>query len=788
MRSLAKNPAFTIAVITLLALGIGANTAIFSLIKAVLLQKLPVRQPDRLVLFNLKPPSRSAYYMIPQATYRQIRDANSVFDGFAAVTFPGITLGDNQPEGVNGLMVSGNFFDTLGLNAILGRLIQPDDDRADVCVIGYRLWQRRYGSDPAVINRTIHVNGQPFTVIGVTPKQFFGLSEYSEMEISVPLAAPGMGGYRVNPVQTFGRLKPGVAIGQAQASLDALNRRISKSDVSVLLRPGKQGLSTLRSQYERPLLMWMAMAGLVLLIACANVANLLMAKASGRARDIAIRLALGAGRARLIRQLLAESTRLVFIGAGAGMVLAWWADHALLALAPRPASGGPLMLDVNPDWRVLLFTLAVAIPVSLLCGIAPAIRLTSQAPGPVIKGTAGMPAPGRISFTNALVVAQVALSLVLAISAGLFVRSLENLRSVDAGLNPNGLVVLTINSGSAGYSIVESRRFFEEIVERARHTPGVLAASPGFISPLSGGFAITSVHVPGYQLSHDEPDSFNENWIGADYFQVLGTPLLEGRTLSDQDGATSDVAMINEKAAKHFWPHQSAIGKHAIIGEKDDKTDPAKDYEIVGVVKDVKNESLRDDARPAVYLPFRQNHRPYMTLHVRVAGETAPVMSALIREIHAIDPNLPAFNVTTTAAQLDRSLVLDRLMAMLTSLFGALAALVAVVGLYGAMAYAVAARTREIGIRMALGAGRSRMLGRVLAESAALTVIGLALGVPVALWAARFAAAFLYGLSPSDPLTYVALALALTGVALSAAWIPARRAATVDPMVALKYE
>ena len=655
-RSLRKNPAFTITVITLLALGIGANTAIFSLIKAVLLQKLPVREPDRLALFNLKPPSRPPYYMIPQAMYRQIRDSNSVFDGFAAVTFPGITLGDNQAEPVNGFMVSGNFFETLGVNAILGRLFQLEDDRADVCVIGYRLWQRRYGSDPAIIGRTIHVNGYPFTVIGVTPKQFFGLSEYSELEISVPLAAPGMSGFTVYPVQTFGRLKPVVTIGQAQASLDALYRRISKSDVSVLLRPGKQGLSTLRSQYERPLLLWMAMAGLVLLIACANVANLLMARASERAKDIAIRLALGAGRARLIRQLLAESTLLVFIGAVVGIALAWWADHALLALAPRPAAGGPLMLSVSPDWRVFLFTLAVAIPVSLLCGMAPAIRLTGLAPGPVIKGTAGMPAPGRISFTNALVVAQVALSLVLAIGAGLFVRSLENLRSVDAGLNPNGLVVLTINSGSAGYRMVQSRRFFDEIVERARRTPGVVAASPGFVSPLSGGYAVTRVSVPGYQPSRDEPDSFNENWIGSDYFKVLGTPLLEGRTLSDQDGATNDVAMVNEKTAKHFWPHESAIGKHAIIGEKDDKTDPAKDYEIVGVVKDVKNESLRDDARPAVYLPFSQNHRPYMTLHVRAAGATAPVMSALIHEIHAINPNLPAFNVTTTAAQLDREL------------------------------------------------------------------------------------------------------------------------------------
>jgi len=316
-----------------------------------------------------------------------------------------------------------------------------------------------------------------------------------------------------------------------------------------------------------------------------------------------------------------------------------------------------------------------------------------------------------------------------------------------------------------------------------------VAASPGFISPLSGGFAITHVSVPGYQPLSDEPDSFNMNWIGTDYFKVLGTPLLEGRVFSEQDGLTNNVAIINEKTAQHFWPHESALGKHALVGwNKDDKSDPMRDYEIVGVVQDVKNESLREEARPAIYVPFRQNTRPYMTLQVRVAGETAPVITALMHQIHAINPNLPAFDGTTTAAQLDRSLALDRLMAMLTSLFGALAVLVAAVGLYGAMAFVVTAKTREIGIRMALGAGHSRVLGQVLAQSAALTAIGLALGLPATLWATRFAASFLYGLSPSDPVTYTAVALALLGIALSAAWVPARRAATVDPMIALRHE
>jgi predicted permease len=590
------------------------------------------------------------------------------------------------------------------------------------------------------------------------------------------------------PLQTFGRLKPGVGVAQAQASLDVLYHQLAPpprtgklSDLKVELQPGGQGFSRLRRQYGRSLLMLMVVAGLVLLIACANITNLLMARASGRAKEIAVRLTLGAGRARLVCQLLTESTLLTIIGAALGIALAYWVDHALLALAPQQFGGGASIVDVNPDWRVLLFTLGVAILVSALSGIAPAIQSTPRSLGPALKGEVGVRSPGRVSYTNALVVVQIAVSLVLLIGAGLFLRSLRNLKSVDPGLNPERLVVLTIDSGGAGYSRVASQKLFESLVERARNLPGVVAASPGLISPLSGGFALVPIHVPGYQPKPDEDDRIDANWIGTDYFKVLGTPLVAGRVFTEQDGVSNKVAIVNEKTARHFWPHENPIGKHFTSGRNED-------WEILGVVKDVKSESLREDPQPTVYLPFRQNRRPHITLHVRVAGPTTPVIAALMREIHALDPNLPAVDVTTMAAQLNRTIALDRLMAALTALFGLLAVVLAAVGLYGVMAFAVSARTREIGIRMALGAGQARVLTQVMRESAALTSIGIALGVPGALWASRGIGSFLYGLSATDPWTYVALAVVLAIIALGAAWIPARRAAQMDPMVALRYE
>ncbi len=790
---LCKSPGFTITVVALLALGIGANTAVFSLINAVLMRTLPVPEPNRLVLFVVDDSNGSSHYMIPQTIYRQIRERNSVLEGFAAATFPPITLSSGGiAERVNGMLVSGSFFETLGVDAVLGRVLTPDDDRlpvsSAVCVISYGLWQRRFGGDPGVIGRRIQVNTHSFTVIGVTPKEFLGLSEDSRLEISIPLRAAGMSDYFSYPVRTFGRLKQGISSSQAQASLDALYREVvlespsSKlSEFKVGLRSGSQGFSGLRRQYEKPLLILLGMVGLVMLIVCANVTNLLLVRIFDRTKEIAIRLAVGASRMRLAGQILAENTILTICGAALGIALAYWTDNALLALAPRQVGGDELLLDVRPDRRVLLFTLVVSMLVSICCGIAPALQAAGLRLGSALKGTTSLRLPRRLPLDKLLVVAQVALSLVLLIGAGLFLRSLHNLKSVDLGLNPEELLLLTLDPGTSGYTATASNHLAERLIERARSLPGVVAASAGFISPLSGGFALTRVSVPGYQPN--EAESFAVNWIGPDFFEVLGTPVMLGRAFNQQDGLTNRVAIVNEKAARILWPDASPIGAQAKIGWNE-----GEDHEIVGVVKDAKSASIRKDAEATVFLPFSHNTRPHFVLHVRVAGRNESMISALLREVHAVSPDVAAFDVTTMAAQLGRTKMVDRLMAFLTSLFGLLSMVVAAVGLYAVIAFTVVARRREIGIRVAVGADSSQVLGKVLAEGGVLIAIGLALGLASALWASRFAGSLLYGLSATDPVTYMVLAVVLAGIALGATWMPARQAARLDPVAALRNE
>jgi predicted permease len=463
-----------------------------------------------------------------------------------------------------------------------------------------------------------------------------------------------------------------------------------------------------------------------------------------------------------------------------GMTLALWADRALVALAPRQWSGASLIVDANPDWRVFLFTLGAAMVVSVLSGIAPAVRSTRSDLGSALKGELGARTPGRFSLLNAMVVAQVALSLVLLVGAGLYLRSLRNLKSTDPGFDPEHMVVMTVQPALSGYSPVASQSFFDSWLDRTRKTPGVISASASNVSPLSGDYSLMGVLVPGSRQAN-ERQPISINWVGPDYFKTLGTPLVSGRAFTEQDGQSNRVALVNEKFAQHFWERENPLGKHVVVGRNDE-------FEIVGIVKDLKNVSLREGADPTVYVPFRLNTIPHVTLHVRTAGDTGPVISALLREIHELDPNLAAYNVMTMNAQLDGSIALDRLMATLTSLFGLLAVVLAAVGLYAVMAFLVAARTREIGIRMTLGANPARVLLQIASESLLLTAIGIAIGLPAALWASRAIGSQLYGLRATDPATYVVLSLALAAIALCAAWIPARRAADVDPMVALRYE
>jgi predicted permease len=796
LRGFIRSPAFVLVTVLSLALGIGANTAIFSLLNAVLLRTLPVLDPSRLVIFTLNTPDRFIGSAISATAYEKIRDNNAVLDGFAAVTGALTPMSERgSVENVSGELVSGNFFQTLGVSAMLGRILLPEDDRIPdspaVCVLSYRLWQQRFGANPDVIGRKIQIRGQPFTILGVTPQGFTGFAQGAKTDLFIPRNSAGMS-QSAGFLRTFGRLKPGVSIAQAQASLDVLYHQFERpglkpggkrSDVKIILEPGNRGFVQLVSQYERPLLMLMGVVAFVLIIACANITNILMARASCRSKEIAVRLAVGARRTRLIRQLLVESSLLTMVGAALGLALAYWMDRALLALAPQEVGGRALTVDVNPDWHVLLFTLTVASAVSILCGILPAIQSTRPDVISALKGQATVRVPRHFSSTNGLVVLQVGISLMLLISAGLFLRSLHNLKSIDPGFDPEHLVLLTIDTSFSGYSEAASQTLFVHLLERARNLPGIVSVSPGQISPLSGRFSFMLFTVPGYVPQPNERPGIATNWIGPEYFKTLNTALVAGRTFTEQDGQANKVAIVNERTAEHFWPQQNAIGKHIIIRSRE-----RDDCEIIGVVKDVKSESLREDAQPTVYLPFRQNQRAFMTLHVRVTGATTPVISALMREVRTLDRSLPILNVTTMSAQLDRTIALDRLMAMLTAVFGVFGVLLAAVGLYGVMAFVVAGRTREIGIRMALGAGPSRVLGQVLTESIVLTASGIALGTLGALWVARLVGSFLYGLKATDPWTYATVWFLLAGIALSAAWIPARRAALVDPVVALRHD
>jgi predicted permease len=795
LRGFRHSPGFTLIAILSLALGIGANTAIFSLTNAVLLRRLPVRDPDRLVVLALRRSDGFGTPDISQWMYQQIRDHSATLESFAAVATPPLmTLaGRDGMQQVQGEIVSGNYFDTLGVGAILGRVFTMEDDRAPganpVCVISYGLWQRRFGGDPKVIGRAIDLNGRMFVVLGVTPQGFFGTKPGVEMDVRVPL----MMFNTFSPSRVLndpkglpcclgiGRLRAGVTAARAQAEIDAIYRHVNQETPPLMidwdqytatLREGAN-LGGLRESYGPALRLLMAVVGLVLLIACANVANLLMARASARRAEIAVRLALGAGRIHLMRQLLTESFLLAAAGSGIGILLAWWMDRTLVALAPHSSLGGQIAIDVNPDARVLLFTLAAAIAAALLFGFAPALQSARQE----LAGSLKTGRSGRgFAFSKTMAVAQVALSLVLLIGAGLFLRSLRKLKSVDPGFDSQHMVMLTINPSLNGYNDVSSGSAAQTILDRARRVPGVVSAAWARISPMAGAGAIVNAKIPGY--ASGEPVLWL-NAISPDYFATLNTPLIEGRAFAVQDDRRN-LVIVNQRAVAQFWPHEDAIGKHIAIG--------THDCEVIGVVKDAKYQSLRQEIPATAYVPLGLMQAANFTLHARVSGDPVRAIAGVTREIRAFDRNLAMYNVTTMDAQIDDSLSLDRLMAMLTGLFGALAVTLAAMGLYGVMAFMVAARTREIGIRMALGADRARVLFQVLRESAVLALFGIAIGVPAALWASRAIASQLYGLRATDPLTYTAIAIALAAVALIAAWIPARRASNVDPIVALRYE
>jgi len=819
-RAMLRSPALTTVALLSLALGIGANTAIFSLLDAVMLRSLPVKDPAQLVLLGKGNTSgitddfaRTQLYSYP--LYRQMRGENQVFSDTAAIfsmanDLHGFVEGRTESEPMKVQLVSGTYFATLGVRAFEGRTLNDADDNSEgdhpVAVISYAWWKRSLARDPNVLNRTLKLGATTYNIIGVAPPEFFGTKVGEAPDMWVPLSMvkevpPNFGGYKDNFSESLlimARLKPGISISEATSNVNLLFRQIllgfsdaklspenlQKLDkTEVLLTPMATGLSSLRRQFSEPLQILMAVVALVLLIACANLANLLLARSTARARELAVRQALGARRTRIIRQLITESLLLAAAGGVLGVALASIANRLLL----RMVSGGldAIPLDVSIDTRLLLFTIAVTIATALIFGTVPAFRATRPQLTETLKAGRSPQGTGEKNpLAKALVISQVALSLVLMVGAGLFLRSLVNLNNVDTGFNKENVLRLDIDSSSAGYKPGEPREVAlnQQIEARVSALPNVKAASFSAFTFHEGSWN-SNVVVPGMNIEEDI--NVKHNVVGIGYLATMRIPLLAGRNFSPSDTSTAQiVAIISEHTAKTLFPLGNPIGGHYGLGDNK----PENDVTVIGVAKDVKFGDLAEEPVNLDYIPYSQHPWGFGDFEVRYTGDFAPVAAAVQQTIHSIDRNLPITHVTTLDEQVARSFTNQRLVAQLSAFFGLLAVFLSCIGIYGVMSYVVTRRTNEIGIRMALGAGRSNMLWMVLREILILVSIGVVIGVPVALAGDRLVSNMLFGLRPTDSVTLVSATVTLLIVAAIAGYLPARRASRVDPMVALRYE
>src|SRR5215470_1309311 len=821
-RMLWKKPGFTLIAALTLSLGIGANTAIFSLIDAMLLRSLPVRDPGRLALFgagqsqgiSVSFPSGSAE-LFSYPFYRDLRQRNQVFSDVAAIeSLPnrvyGVVSGSQgDPEMIDARLVSGSYFSVLGVEAVLGRAFTDADDQIPggrPVAVASHSWWKRHGADPAAVGKTITIGPTVFTLIGVAPREFFGTEVGESPDIWIPLAMeeqvpPGWRGRNNNLFQSLyliARLKPGVRIEQAGVEANLLFKQALQEyagsqpsperlqniqQASIELTPAGRGLSQLRFQFSEPLKALMAVVGLVLLITCANVANLLLARGAARRKEFAMRLALGAGRLRLIRQLGAESVLLAALGGSLGVIIAWWGSQALVWMASTGPQ--PLPLDVTPNARILGFTLFASLLSAIIFGMAPALRATRFELIPALKDGGGDAAMTRSLLGKALVVSQVALSLLVLVGAGLFVRSLINLRKVDTGFNQQNVLLLQPATDSVGYKEDDPRlsALYRDVEEKVSAIPGVRAASFSLFS-FNQGTWTNPITVKGDAPPVRETPFIINNVVGPGFFTAMNLPLILGRPFGPQDTKTSSkVAVISEEMARRFFP-QSPLGKRYRMGTSGE----GEEIEVIGVVKDAKYESLGEEPKPMAYYPYSQRDWYLGNFEVSFSGAPGAIVSAVRQAIKEVNRNLPIAEVTMFSEQVDRSLVQQKLIARLSTFFGLLALLLAAIGLYGVISYSVTQRTREIGIRMALGAERRNVLRLVLGQGAKLTVIGVLAGLGAAWALTRWIESLLFGVSPTDWVTFVIIALLLIAVALLACYIPARRATKVDPIVALRCE
>lgn len=822
LRQLGRNPGFTSVAVLTLALGIGANTAIFSLLNAVMLRQLPVKDPGQLVLLgNGRARGSADSFAFPNAFsylfYREMQQKNQVFSEVSAVlSLPfehlhGAVEGSGDLEPMNVQLVSGTYFSMLGIKPVRGRMFTRADDEPagghPIAVASYAWWKRRLACDPSVLGKTVTFGSTVYTIVGIAPPEFSGTEVGRSPDLWIPLSmekqvSPGWNGLDDKWFQSLyilGRLKPGVAVSKAEANVNLLARQIwhgfagpvltrdqqnRLERAHIQLTPAGRGLPHLRHLFSLPLQILMVVVGLVLLIACANIANLLLARATTRGREIAVRMAVGAGRLRLIRQMLTESVLMAFIGGALGVLFAWWASDVLLAMVSTGHS--PLRLEVTPDARVLVFTFLVCCLTAALFGAFPALRATRIKLPPALKeARGGVAAAGRNRLAKTLIVLQVGLSLVLLIGAGLFLRTLVNLANVNTGFKKENVLLFRIDPPSVGYK--EDARLvnlYQQIEQRVSAKPGVRAASISFFSFNQGAWN-GDIVVQGRPPQGADPLVTN-NIVGPHYFGTMGIPLLSGRSISLQDTEESPkVAIINETMAKEYFPDGSPIGRRFGLGH-----DPKNgfDIEVVGVVADAKYVDLREKAQPATYFPYTQRVGFYHDLEVRYSGDPAAIIAEVRRAVGEVDHSLPVAYENTLAEQVEQSVTTETLVAQLSGFFGFLAVFLACIGIYGLMSYTVTRRTSEIGVRMALGAVRSNVLWMVIRESLTLVGIGLLAGLPLALGASRLVSRMLFGLSPADPLSMAGAAIVLLAFALLAGYLPARRAANVDPMVALRYE
>jgi predicted permease len=824
LRNLRRSPLFTIVAVVSLALGIGANTAIFTLVDQLMLRLLPVKNPEQLVMIWSTGPhignnrgSRAASYPMYEDFQKKAPAFSYVFCRFAtslSVSFAGRT------ERVQGELVSGNYFQAMGVQPALGRLFTPaEDDRVykghPVAVLSYEYWRTRFGSDPNVIGQKMIIDDYPMTIVGVSAAGFSGLDPARSPQVRVPiqmkpLMTPGwdsIGDRRSQWIQMFARLKPGYTVAGATASLQPLFIQILRDELTrpemkqvsqfnrdrflkrkVQMEQAANGYSQMRRDYGTALIVLMCMVGLVLLIACFNVANLLIARAIARQKEVAVRLAVGASKWQLIRQLLIESLALSVAGGVIGLFLSMAIIRALLAFLP--SEGAPLMLRADPDLRILAFNAVLAVFTGVLFGLVPALQAMRVDLWNTLKDVVGTVSGGGagVKLRKTLVMAQVAFSFLLLVGSGLFVRTLANLKTMNPGFRQiDNLVTFQLDASLNGYTTARTYDFYTRVLDSIRATPGVKSAAYTAVAVLSGDEWDSTMSVEGHQAKDGEDMQAFMNSTSTGYWKTMGVPLLEGRDFTEQDaGKQINVAIVNHKFARHFFGEKSALGRHIGFGDR-----PGMKYpiEIIGVTEDTLYEGPREGTHRQVFVPYVQGgFAGGSAFYVRTAIDSESMFNALRRKVRDLDPAMPVYGMKTLERQLDETLSTERLIAALSAAFGLLATVLAAIGLYGVMAFVVARRTKEIGLRMALGAAQGKVVWMVMRETLLLVAVGLAIGVPAALALSRYVSTQLYGVRPTDIWSAAASLVILAAVAAGAGFLPARRASTIDPIKALRYE